>query len=128
MIEPSRRVTRLRRPSAVLMSLSIALAAGPSRSAAQNPLRDWTEAIDSRFAASQPVVMYTLRVDSANLTGFDVSMTVRGRRDTTLLAMVAHPEYDDKYWRFVRDVRVEGARGAASITRTDSAVWRVVAK
>jgi predicted metalloprotease with PDZ domain len=71
--------------------------------------------------------MYTLRVDSANLSGFDVSMTVRGRRDTTLLAMVAHPEYDDTYWRFVRDVRVEGARGAATITRTDSALWRVVA-
>ena len=127
MIEFARRVTRMRRPFVVLMSLSMALVAGPSRSPAQNPLRHWTEAVDSRFATRQPVVAYTLRVDSANLSGFDVSMSVRGGRDTTLLAMVAHPEYDDKYWHFVRDVRVEGARGAATITRTDSALWRVVA-
>ena len=104
MTESSRRVTCLRRPSALLLSLSIALAAAPSWSAAQNPLRHWTDAIDSRFAASQPVITYTVRVDSANLSGFDVSMAVRGKRDTTLLAMVAHPEYDDEYWRFVRDV------------------------
>ena len=117
MIEFARRVTHLRPPSAVLMSLSIALVAGPARSPAQNPLRHWTEAIDSRFATRQPVVTYTLRVDSANLSGFDVSMSVRGRRDTTVLAMVAHPEYDDKYWRFVRDVRVEGARGSPGRAR-----------
>ena len=79
------------------------------------------------FAIAQLVVTYALHVDSANLSGFDVAMSVRGRRDTTLLAMVAHPEYDDRYWRFVRDVRVEGSRSGASVTRTDSAVWRVVA-
>jgi predicted metalloprotease with PDZ domain len=107
--------------------LAVAAAALPSASGAQHPLRHWTEAIDSRFATSQPVVTYTLRVDSADRSGFGVTMTVRGRRDTTLLAMVAHPEYDDRYWRFVRDIRVEGARGGASVTRADSAVWRIVA-
>src|SRR6185503_15247802 len=56
-----------------------------------------------------------------------VSIDIRGRRDTVLLAMAAHPEYDDRYWRFVRDVRVEGAGGRASVSKADSAVWRVVA-
>jgi len=111
----------------IAASLTIAVTASPRTAAAQNPLRHWTEAIDSRFAMSQPVIAYVLHVDSADLSGFDVSMTVRGPRDTTLLAMVAHPEYDDKYWRFVRNVRVEDTRGGASISRVDSALWRVVA-
>ena len=128
MIGFANRVARsARRRTGALVSLAIAVSAAPARSFAQNPLRHWTEAIDARFAATQPVVTYTVRVDSTNPSGFEVSMTVRGRRDTTLLAMVAHPEYDDKYWRFVRDARVEGSRGVASITRTDSALWRVVA-
>jgi predicted metalloprotease with PDZ domain len=105
----------------------IALIALPGLATAQSPLRHWTEAIDARFAMTQPVITYVLHVDSADLSGFDVTMAVRGKRDTTLLAMVAHPEYDDKYWRFVRNVRVERAKGGATVTRLDSAVWRVVA-
>ena len=112
---------------AIAASLTIAVTALPRPATAQNPLRHWTEAIDSRFAMSQPAIAYVLHVDSADLSGFGVSMTVRGQRDTTLLAMVAHPEYDDKYWRFVRNVRVEDTRGGASISRVDSALWRVVA-
>ena len=112
---------------AFVASLAIAGIAPPRLATAQNPLRHWTDAIDSRFAMSQPVISYVLHVDSADLSGFDVAMTVRGKRDTTLLAMVAHPEYDDKYSRFVRNVHVDGTRGGASITRVDSALWRVVA-
>ena len=105
----------------------VALSAAPRATLAQSPLRHWTDARDTRFAESQPVIVYTLRVDSADVSGFDVAMSVRGKRDTTLLAMVTHPEYDDKYWRFVRDVRVEGRGGAATITRADSSLWRVIA-
>jgi len=112
---------------ALAAALMIAVTATPRVATAQNPLRHWTEAIDSRFAMSQPVISYVLHVDSADLSGFEVSMTVRGPRDTTLLAMAAHPEYDDKYWRFVRNVRVESTRAGASISRVDSALWRVVA-
>jgi predicted metalloprotease with PDZ domain len=77
--------------------------------------------------ASQPVVAYTLRVDSADLSGFDVEMRIRHAPDTFRLAMVAHPEYDDRYWRFVVNLRVEGMAAGATVTREDSALWRVVA-
>jgi predicted metalloprotease with PDZ domain len=117
---------RLARLARITLLLAIVRAAAPAASAAQSPLRHWTEAIDSRFAVSQPVISYVLRVDSADLAGFQVSMTVRGATDTTMLGMVAHPEYDDQYWRFVRDVRVEAASGRATVTRADSALWRVV--
>ena len=108
-------------------SLTIAVVAPPPSAAAQSPLRHWTEAIDARFAMSQPAIAYVIRVDSTDLSGFDVSVTVRGKRDTTLLAMVAHPEYDDRYSRFVRNVRIEDTTGRAIVTRLDSALWRVVA-
>src|SRR4051794_19683525 len=93
------------------------VAATPAAALAQSPLRHWTDAIDSRFAMSQPVISYTLRVDSADVSGFSVSMSVRGTRDTVLLAMATHPEYDDRYWRFVRDVRVESSDSRATVAR-----------
>src|SRR5687767_4470390 len=95
--------------------------------AAQPPLRHPMEAVEMRVSATQPVLGYTLRVDSADVTGFDVELRIRNAPDTVLLAMAAHPEYDDRYWRFVQRLRVESPRGGATVTRTDSALWRVVA-
>src|SRR5262245_22295878 len=65
-------------------------------------------------------IQYTLRVDSADLSGWTVTMRFRTTADTFRLAMAAHPEYDDRYFRYVRDVDVEGG----TVTRVDSAVWR----
>ena len=99
----------------------------PTIATAQTPIRHWTDAIDSRFTVSDPPISYTLAIDSANVSGFSVRIDVRGQRDTVLLAMATHPEYDDRYWRYVRDVGVEGPNGSATITRADSMLWRVVA-
>jgi len=70
------------------------------------------------------VVQYTLRVDSTDLSGWTVEIRLRTTSDTIRLAMAAHPEYDDRYWRYVRDVIVEPG---GTVTRVDSAVWQVVA-
>ncbi|MFN2400383.1 MAG: hypothetical protein ABR543_17350 [Gemmatimonadaceae bacterium] len=74
-----------------------------------------------------PVVRYELRIDSADRSGFDVEMRVRGVPDTFRVAMAAHPEYDDQYWRFVEGLRAETRTGSAAVSREDSALWRVVA-
>lgn len=76
---------------------------------------------------AQPVVRYTLRVDSADLAGFDVELRIGNAPDTFRLAMAAHPEYDDRYWRYVDGPRVEGRGGSATVAREDSALWRVIA-
>jgi predicted metalloprotease with PDZ domain len=94
---------------------------------AQHPFAHHTEAIEIRFARFDPVISYVLRLDSADLSGFEVDIRVRNVADTFRLAMAAHPEYDDRYWRFVEGLRAETPRGSALITREDSAVWRVVA-
>jgi predicted metalloprotease with PDZ domain len=94
---------------------------------AQNPYRHYTEAVPLRFSRAQPVVSYGVRVDSTDLSGVAVEMRIRNARDTVRLAMAAHPEYDDRYWRFLTDLRVRTPRGTVPAVREDSAVWRVVA-
>ncbi len=105
----------------------VTLAACGTAASAQNPLRDHTEGVEIRFARTQPVVGYTLRVDSGDLSGFDVELRLRNVPDTFRLALVAHPEYDDRNWRFVEALRVETLHGAGTVAREDSALWRVVA-
>jgi hypothetical protein len=58
---------------------------------AQHPLKDRADAFEIRYASSQPVVGYTLKVDSADLTSFEVEMRLRNVPDTFRVAMVAHP-------------------------------------
>ena len=105
----------------------VTLAVRGSTASGQNPLRDYTEGVEIRFARTQPIVAYTLRVVAGDISGFDVELRLRNVPDTFRLAMVAHPEYDDRYWRYVEALRVATSNGAATVTREDSALWRVVA-
>lgn len=111
-------------PSSRQCALLLVLVATAAR--AQQPYRHFSESIDARFSRSDPVVSYVIRVDSADLSGFDVELRLRNASDTVRLAMARHPEYDDRFFRYVENLRVEGPRGA-TITRVDSAVWRLVA-
>jgi predicted metalloprotease with PDZ domain len=81
--------------------------------------------VDARFARSQPVVHYMLSIADDDTTGFDVQIEIRNAPDTFRLAMAKHPEYDDRFFRYVQNVRVLSAAG--SIARVDSVLWRVVA-
>src|ERR1051325_10028803 len=71
----------------------------------------------------KPSIQYVLRVDSTDLSGWSVTMYLRSRGEPIRLAMAAHPEYDDRYWRYVRDVTVDPPN--ATVERVDSAVWQV---
>ena len=115
-------------PRTAVALLALVAFAGNAR--AQHPLSHPVDAVEVRFAQRQPVIAYTLRVDSADLSGFGVELRIRNAPDTFRLAMMAHPEYDDRYWRYLEGIhaesRVSQARPAA-VTREDSALWRVVA-
>ena len=85
------------------------------------------------------VINYRLIVDKDDTTGYDVEMRLQHVPHRFKLAMATHHEYDDKFYRFVRDFRVEagggGADGAggyatgrgghATAERTDSAVYDI---
>jgi len=77
-------------------------------------------------AQATPRIEYRLTVDSGSATSFSVAMRVRGAADTLHLAMAAHPEYDDRFWRYVRDVRAESDGHPIAVVREDSARWRIV--
>ena len=82
---------------------------------------------DSTSAALPLVIDYVLHVDSSDTTGFDITMRVRNAPDTFRVAMVAHPEYDDRYWRHVTHLRAASPGETAAIARVDDALWQVTA-
>ncbi len=77
--------------------------------------------------ALKPSIQYTLRVDSTDLSGWSVEIRLRTTSDTIRLAMAAHPEYDDRYWRYVTGFSVESNAGEATFAEIDLGVWQVVA-
>lgn len=78
------------------------------------------------MAAQQPALDYTVRVSPSDSTGFEVSMHVGHAPRSFSVAMAAHPEYDDRYWRYVRDFRVESPSGRARFTHAEGPVWRIL--
>jgi predicted metalloprotease with PDZ domain len=92
---------------------------------AQNPLSDLTDGIQSRFSDRQPVIDYTLSVDTGDLSVVTVQLKLENVGDTFRLAMYAHPLADDKYWRHVEDLTVNSDRETTTLFREDSAVWKI---
>jgi len=54
-----------------------------------------------------PHIYYTVTIDTADLSGFDVTMRIEGAPQSIRLAMAVHPEYNDRFWRYVRGLRAE---------------------
>jgi predicted metalloprotease with PDZ domain len=93
---------------------------------AQHPFTHWTDAIEARYDDKQPIVNYTLTVDTSDTSFFAVEMRIRNIPDTFHVAMVAHPEYDDQYWRYVENFKVTTKKGSGQIFREDSALWKII--
>src|SRR5205807_6898875 len=75
--------------------------------------------------AVRPVISYIIRVDPVDLSGFAVEMRVRGAGNIVRIAMASHPEYDDRYWRYVENVSAESHGAALKVTREEEPLWRV---
>lgn len=104
----------------------LCLLGGASATAfAQNPQRHFTDGVEARFARSQPLIAYSITVASGDTTGFDVRMFVSNAPGTFRVAMARHPEYDDRFNRYIERLRVSEP---AAIAREDSALWRVTTK
>jgi predicted metalloprotease with PDZ domain len=97
-------------------------------SIAQHPLKHHTDAIEIRYSNKQPVIHYTLSVDETDLSSFRIEMHLHNVSGSFRVAMVTHPEYDDRFWRFVKDLEVETNYGIGNMVREDSALWRVIIK
>jgi len=73
-----------------------------------------------------PIVAYTLTVDSADTRNIRVAMVIQNApTPTTRVAMAVHPEYNDRFWRYVRDLRAEVSGRVVPIVAESDHSWRV---
>ncbi len=73
--------------------------------------------------AHAQVIHYRLTVHEGDTTGYDVEMRLQHVPHHFRLAMATHHEYDDRFYRFVRNFRATAAGGHATAVRADSAVY-----
>jgi len=76
---------------------------------------------------AQPMIHYILHVDEKDLSVFNVTMELGNMPGEFRVAMFAHPEYDDRYWRYVENFYGESPSGKVSVIREDSSLWLIVA-
>jgi predicted metalloprotease with PDZ domain len=70
-------------------------------------------------------VSYKIRVDPGNTSGFDVEMRFTTAARTVRVAMAAHPEYDDRYWRYIENFTAESRGRTIPISKPEDAVWQI---
>src|SRR5690348_11551036 len=85
-----------------------------SVSLSQDPFKHPDEAVQTRHDHNKLVIHYALTIDPANLTAFKVDIHITMLFDTLRLAMFAHPEYDDRYWRYIKDMKVDAVNDPAA--------------
>ena len=77
-------------------------------------------------SAATPSIEYKIQIKETDLSGFDVEMLVPRVRGTLRIAMAAHPEYDDRYWRYIENFSATARRGRAlPFTKEEDTVWRI---
>src|SRR6266496_1467742 len=75
----------------------------------------------------RPEISYRIRVDATDLSSFFVEMRIHGASDTVRIAMASHPEYDDRYWRYVDNLTAESRGATLKVTHEENALWRIIA-
>ena len=74
---------------------------------------------------AQPPIRYSLVVAEQDLSGVTVELRITDPPQPLRLAMYAHPEYNDHYWRYIENLRAESSAGAATVVVADSGLWQI---
>src|SRR5437868_4091074 len=108
--------------------LLLFLLMNPFRSLAQNPFYHSSEAMELRYDSKQPLIDYTIKIDSHDLSHMNVDVRLRHVASSFQLAMFVHPEYDDRFYRYVEELSVESKNGKGRIDRKEKTVWQIQIK
>ena len=74
----------------------------------------------------KPQIEYRLTADPSTFIGVSVELRMGNVPAGLTLAAPAHPEYDDKYWRYLEGIEArDGAGNPIGITRRDSVLWQL---
>jgi hypothetical protein len=92
----------------------------------QHPLKHWMDVVETRYSLKDPAVDYILTVDPADFSFLSVEMRIRNISDTFKVAMVTHPEYDDRYWKYVENFSAKAKKGSGRVIRQDSSLWKII--
>src|SRR4051812_6085301 len=75
-------------------------------------------------AAPASLVQYTLHVDPSDLAGVDVEMQFIAGRGPVRIAMAAHPESDEKYYLYIKNVTATSVGSPITVVREQKLAWR----
>jgi predicted metalloprotease with PDZ domain len=70
-------------------------------------------------------IVYRITIDPKDVSGFNVEIRAHSESPTVRLAMAAHPEYHDRYFRYVENFSAESGGRKLSVTNPEEAVWQV---
>ncbi len=75
---------------------------------------------------AKPRLYYDIAFDPSDPSSVWVRMQIEGAPRSVRLAMAVHPEYDDRYWRYITDWHVDGMDRRAVLAVDRDNVWRVL--
>jgi predicted metalloprotease with PDZ domain len=73
-----------------------------------------------------PEISYSVSVDPGDSSSVRVWMQIGRAPRSMRVAMAVHPEYDDRFWRYITDWHVDGVDRLALLTVDRENVWRVI--
>ena len=72
-----------------------------------------------------PEAHYSLEVDTSDFSAWKVELQLLNVPDSFDLGLYVHPEYDDRYYRYIEGLQVQNAKNDAKITRRENTRWQV---
>jgi predicted metalloprotease with PDZ domain len=76
-------------------------------------------------ALPMPQAHYSLEVDTSDFSAWKVELQLLNVPDSFDLGLYVHPEYDDRYYRYLEGLQVSNATNDAKITRKENTRWEV---
>lgn len=73
-----------------------------------------------------PEILYRVSIDTTTPASINVTMEIGGAPRSVRLAMAVHPEYNDRFWRYIRELRVDGGGKPAALTVDGDNAWRLI--
>ena len=74
----------------------------------------------------QPRINYSLTISPTDPTSINVWMQVSDAPRSFRIAMAVHPEYNDRYWRYIRDLHADGGDRRVVLATDKENVWRII--
>ncbi|MGH7605477.1 MAG: hypothetical protein ACRENK_15970 [Gemmatimonadaceae bacterium] len=75
-----------------------------------------------------PELIYDVGINPRDPSSIQIDMQMEHAPRSVRIAMAVHPEYNDRYWRFIHDLRANGAGKCAALATDRENVWRLVSR